>query len=197
MRKKLIPPAIALLFAISIHMLALKVFENPPKHGMVTTTPSDLSLFLLPNTYLEKESADLEKPKTMRSLESFSTYLKNSKPILLDLSSVTLQTHPEGDEVENIFSQELRNKIIQSQNTQQEYLKGQIKTVEYPITEGADGTRYINIQGACWRIPKPGSEEPWAFVVSGCSGQTKTFNFELNINPNLFLEKDSLFFIGQ
>ncbi|WP_156924902.1 hypothetical protein [Marinomonas ushuaiensis] len=120
-------------------------------------------------------------------------YLDNTKPNLLDLSNIKIQPDENKDILEGVFSKELRDKIAASQTAQQEYLKGQIKEIEYPITEGADGTRYVNIRGVCWRIPNPGSEEPWAVVVSGCNGQKKSFNFELNISPSMILGEDSPF----
>jgi hypothetical protein len=114
-----------------------------------------------------------------------------SKPNLLDLSTIELPLDDKDNALEGVFSEELRNKITASQITQQEYLKGQIKDVDYPVINGPDGARYANINGVCWRIPEVGSDEPWAVVFSGCTGKSKTFNIELNIAPNVFLGTDS------
>lgn len=235
MKKKIAPWAIALLLAISIHLLILVTSENQHWFDVSSTQPSSFELFILPETSANPNSVSetfsestgnaqlfnsnldsftsetpsieaflLETPsssepdiaQSINSEESTIDTLKPSKSNLLDLSNITLQTD-EDDEHKEVFSKELRDKITISKETQQEYLKGQIKKVEYPITEDADGTRYVNIKGMCWRIPNPGSEEPWAVVVAGCNGQTRTFNFELNISPSMFLGEGSPFSSGQ
>lgn len=121
----------------------------------------------------------------------------NTKSSLLDLSSINLPSNNTHDVVGKVFSPELREKIAASEVAQQEYLKGQIKQIDYPVTTGPDGARYVNIEGVCWRIPAVGSDEPWAVVFAGCTGKSKTFLFELNIAPSIFLGTDSPFSIEQ
>jgi hypothetical protein len=235
MKKKIAPWAIALLLAISIHLLVLATSENRHWFDVSSTQPSNFELFLLPEVSTNSiseilgestEDAQLfgsesdfdsftseapsieeflqERPssrepnitQSIDSEESTTGTLKASESNLLDLSNITLPSD-EDDERKDVFSKELREKITVSEEVQQEYLKGQIKKVEYPITEDADGTRYVNIKGMCWRIPNPDSKEPWTVVIAGCNGQTKTFNFELNISPSMFLGEDSPFLPGQ
>ena len=123
--------------------------------------------------------------------------LNTDKPDLLDLSKISLSPDSSDDALEGVFSEELRDKIAVSKNAQQEYLKGQIKEISYPITKDSDGTRYVNIKGVCWRLPEPGSKEAWVIVFAGCSGQTKSFHFELNITPSTLLGPESPFSIGR
>lgn len=123
--------------------------------------------------------------------------LNTDKPDLLDLSKISLSSDSSDDALEGVFSEELRDKIAVSKNAQQEYLKGQIKEISYPITKDSDGTRYVNIKGVCWRLPEPGSKEAWVIVFAGCSGQTKSFHFELNITPSTLLGPESPFSIGR
>ena len=98
--------------------------------------------------------------------------------------------------LQEVFSPTLKKQIVSSQKTQKEYLKTQKKETRYPITEDADGTRYVNIKGVCWRMPKDNQKEEWTVVLSGCGGQTKTFLFELNIAPDI-LGADSPFDLPQ
>lgn len=123
--------------------------------------------------------------------------LNTDKPDLLDLSKISLSPDSSDDALEGVFSEELRDKIAVSKNAQQEYLKGQIKEISYPITKDSDGTRYVNIKGVCWRLPEPGSKEAWVIVFAGCSGQTKSFHFELNITPSTLLGPESPLSIGR
>ena len=123
--------------------------------------------------------------------------LNTDKPDLLDLSKISLSPDSSDDALEGVFSEELRDKIAVSKNAQQEYLKGQVKEISYPITKDSDGTRYVNIKGVCWRLPEPGSKEAWVIVFAGCSGQTKSFHFELNITPSTLLGPESPFSIGR
>ena len=81
---------------------------------------------------------------------------------------------------------------FRSKEAQAEYENAQVEEEVYAITEDSDGTRYVNIKGVCWRIPPPGSEEAWTIVYAGCSGQTKTFNLEINIGMDI-LGPDSPF----
>ncbi|MFT6656838.1 MAG: hypothetical protein ACJAWI_003624 [Marinomonas primoryensis] len=123
--------------------------------------------------------------------------MNTDKPDLLDLSKISLSPDSSDDALEGVFSEELRDKIAVSKNAQQEYLKGQVKEISYPITKDSDGTRYVNIKGVCWRLPEPGSKEAWVIVFAGCSGQTKSFHFELNITPSTLLGPESPFSIGR
>lgn len=134
--------------------------------------------------------------KTADTSELNDTFFSTDKPSLLDLSKISLSPNTDDDALEGVFSEELRNKIAESKKAQKDYLKGQIEEVTYPITKDSDGTRYVNIKGVCWRLPEPGSKEPWVIVFAGCSGQTKSFHFELNITPSTLLGPDSPFSIG-
>ncbi|MBJ7538300.1 hypothetical protein [Marinomonas transparens] len=119
------------------------------------------------------------------------------KPALLDLSKISLSSDAKSENLNGVFSPTLQAQIEESQEAQREYLKGQVKEVDYPITEDADGTRYVNIKGVCWRIPKEGSDEGWVIVFAGCNGQTESFHFELNITPSTLLGPSSPFSLGQ
>ncbi|WP_067212582.1 hypothetical protein [Marinomonas aquimarina] len=103
---------------------------------------------------------------------------------LLDIGQVTTE-RPKLDPSKDPFSPKFRQAIRQAKRVQDEYAKGIIEATEYPITEDADGTRYVNIKGICWKLPKPGSREEWQVVLSGCSGQKQTFRFELNITTDI------------
>jgi len=222
MIKKIAPWFTALLVAISIHILIIEISENQHWFDTIPKS-SNFTLFLLPGTNTNQNLKTSNNPANQQDvvfnkainklpsvdhflkesqltieqdldpLSSSDNSLKNTKPNLLDLSNITIQPDENKEILEGVFSKELRDKIAVSQTAQQEYLKGQKKEVEYQITEGADGTRYVNIKGVCWRLPNPDSEEVWAVVVSGCNGQKKSFNFELNISPSMFLGEDSPF----
>ena len=107
------------------------------------------------------------------------------KPELLDLSKVSLSPDVEDKALTSVFSEELRDKISESKKAQKDYLKGLTKEIDYPITKDADGTRYVNIKGVCWRLPREGSNEGWAIVFDGCGMKSKLFHFELNISPSI------------
>jgi hypothetical protein len=130
-----------------------------------------------------------------------ASLLGSERPSLLDLSNVTLPSNINDEALTDIFSAELRDKIAESKRAQKEYLNSLTKEVDYPITEDADGTRYANIKGVCWRLPKEGSTEGWAIVFDGCGIESKLFHFELNISPkiltNELLGPDSPFNIDQ
>lgn len=113
------------------------------------------------------------------------TQLSSDKPELLDLSKVSLSPDIKDEALTHIFSPELRDKIAESKKAQKDYLKGLTKEVDYPITKDADGTRYVNIKGVCWKLPKEGSNEGWAIVFDGCGVKSKLFHFELNISPSI------------
>jgi hypothetical protein len=130
-----------------------------------------------------------------------SARLSSDKPELLDLSKVSLSPDVDDAALTGVFSEELRDKIAQSKKAQKDYLKGLTKEVDYPITKDADGTRYVNIKGVCWRLPKEGSNEGWAIVFDGCGVKSKLFHFELNISPSIItneiLGPDSPFNLDQ
>lgn len=94
--------------------------------------------------------------------------------------------------LEDVFSNKTQKQIQQAAGAQQQYEEAQKDDINYAITEDSDGTRYVNIKGVCWRIPPPGTEEPWMIVYAGCAGQTKTFNLEINIGLDI-LGPDSPF----
>ncbi|PYF77964.1 hypothetical protein DFP75_1149 [Marinomonas alcarazii] len=127
--------------------------------------------------------------------------LNLDKPDLLDLSKVSLSPEASNESLSGVFSAELREKIEESKKAQKEYLKGLTKETDYPVTKDADGTRYVNIKGVCWRLPKEGSNESWAIVFDGCGVKSKLFHFELNISPSVFtnelLGPDSPFNLNQ
>ncbi|WP_339722354.1 hypothetical protein, partial [Marinomonas primoryensis] len=157
------------------------------------------------NTLPNESSSTLDNKNTSENLFGHEVEASNlnekllntDKPDLLDLSKISLSPDSSDDALEGVFSEELRDKIAVSKNAQQEYLKGQVKEISYPITKDSDGTRYVNIKGVCWRLPEPGSKEAWVIVFAGCSGQTKSFHFELNITPSTLLGPESPFSIGR
>ncbi|NVK75543.1 MAG: hypothetical protein HWE24_18885 [Oceanospirillaceae bacterium] len=161
------------------------------------------------HTFNPEETLDsIKKKPTTDSLfetegnTSTDFSLSSQKPELLDLSKLSLSANINDTELTKVFSKELRHKISESQKAQKEYLKG-IKEEEqdYPVTRDADGTRYVNIKGVCWRLPKEGSNEGWAIVFDGCGIKSKLFHFELNISPsvltNELLSPDSPFYLDQ
>ncbi len=87
--------------------------------------------------------------------------------------------------LEHIFSNKTQQQLVQAEEAQTQYEDAQSEEINYAITEDSDGTRYVNIKGICWRIPPPGTEEAWTIVYAGCSGQTKTFNIEINIGMDI------------
>lgn len=103
---------------------------------------------------------------------------------LLDIGAATAKK-PTLDPTKDAFSPKFRQALGQAKQVQKEYEKGVVEDQKYPITEDADGTRYVNIKGICWKLPEPGSNEEWQVVLSGCSGQKDTFRFELNITTDL------------
>lgn len=104
---------------------------------------------------------------------------------LLDIGKTRLSEQAAVDPNKDAFSAQLRQALAEAKRVQKEYLKGVVKPTRYPITEDADGTQYVNIKGVCWKLPEPGSEEAWQIVLSGCSGQTDVFHFELHITTDL------------
>ncbi|MGO3739615.1 MAG: hypothetical protein ACTJGG_09145 [Marinomonas foliarum] len=136
------------------------------------------------------DSADGLQEGELQSTEQGSilapSQLNLDKPDLLDLSKVSLSPEATNESLADVFSAELRDKIEESKKAQKEYLKGLTKETDYPITKDADGTRYANIKGVCWRLPKEGSNEGWAIVFDGCGVKSKLFHFELNISPSVF-----------
>ncbi len=146
-------------------------------------------------------SENTQRSNDLSSTPLDASSLGSDRPALLDLSNISLPSNIKDETLTKIFSEELRDKIAESKKAQKEYLKGLTKEVDYPITEDADGTRYANIKGVCWRLPKEGSTEGWAIVFDGCGIDSKLFHFELNISPkiltNELLGPDSPFNIDQ
>ncbi|MBJ7549332.1 hypothetical protein [Marinomonas ostreistagni] len=103
---------------------------------------------------------------------------------LLDIGPVEA-SRPAVDPSKDAFSPKFRQAIRQAKRVQEEYSKGIVEETEYPITEDADGTKYVNIKGLCWKMPEPGSMDAWQIVLSGCSGQKEVFRFELNITTDI------------
>lgn len=129
----------------------------------------------------------LERPKQ----EEASIYADEAqidiagRPSLLDLSQVDL-ANASVEKSSVVFSKELREQIAASRKAQQAYLNSLPDEQEsYVITQDADGTRYANIKGVCWRLPKEGSNEGWAIVFDGCGIKSKLFHIELNISPKI------------
>ncbi|MEO9275661.1 hypothetical protein ABFY09_12460 [Marinomonas sp. 5E14-1] len=176
-------------------------FSDETSPQIIETTSNDIKNFNGTELF-NKTFFDLSTENNFLSSEGRSGEIENddviiTKPSLLDLSSINLHSSNSHNVVDTVFSPELRKKIAASEVAQQEYLKGQIKKIDYPVITGPDGARYVNIDGVCWRIPAVGSDEPWAVVFSGCTGKSKTFLFELNIAPSIFLGADSPFSIEQ
>ncbi|MCV2403707.1 hypothetical protein OFY17_12575 [Marinomonas sp. C2222] len=190
--------------SISTEHQPLEHQENPNFSADINTNAEELSLsdtFDIDNQASENQTFNNELPSTEQSEPFLSEMLNNSaitdKPELLDLSNIEIPIDNSDAALSGVFSEELRNKIEKSKAAQAEYLKGQVEITDYPITEGADGVRYVNIEGVCWKIPELGSDEPWSIVLSGCAELNKSFHFELNIAPNTLLGPESPFFIGQ
>ncbi len=137
---------------------------------------------------IDNEQAFSENPlqNDRQDSSSIPTQLSTDKPDLLDLSKISLSPDVKDESLVKVFSKELRDKISDSKKAQKEYLQGLKKEdEEYPVTKDADGTRYVNIKGVCWRLPKEGSKEGWAIVFDGCGVKSKLFHFELNISPSI------------
>ncbi len=140
---------------------------------------------------LGEESTALENTLDIPVKEEASIYDDEvqldvaSRPSLLDLSQIDLEDKSI-DKSNVVFSNELREQIAASQKAQQAYLDSLPEEQEdYVITQDADGTRYANIKGVCWRLPKEGSNEGWAIVFDGCGIKSKLFHIELNISPKI------------
>lgn len=152
---------------------------------------------------IDNEQASSETPLQDDALNSSLNppQLSSDKPELLDLSKVSLSPDVKDEALTGVFSEELRDKIAESKKAQKDYLKGLTKEIDYPITKDADGTRYVNIKGVCWRLPKEGSNDGWAIVFDGCGVKSKLFHFELNISPSIItnevLGPDSPFNLDQ
>lgn len=140
---------------------------------------------------LGEESITLKNALEIPEQEEASIYVDEaqidiaSRPSLLDLSQIDL-ADKSIDKSSVVFSNELREQIAASQKAQQAYLNSLPEEQEsYVITKDADGTRYANIKGVCWRLPKEGSNEGWAIVFDGCGIKSKLFHIELNISPKI------------
>ncbi|RDL42691.1 hypothetical protein DN730_18475 [Marinomonas piezotolerans] len=103
---------------------------------------------------------------------------------LLDIGDKPYDSE-KADPTIDAFSPTFRAQLKQAIKDQKAYKKGLVKPKTYDITEDADGTKYVNINGVCWKLPDPDSEEEWQVVLSGCAGQKDTFRFELNISTDL------------
>lgn len=140
---------------------------------------------------LGEESIALKNALEIPKQEETSIYADEisldaaTRPSLLDLSQIDL-TDKSIDKSSAVFSNELREQIAASQKAQKAYLNSLPEEQEsYVITKDADGTRYANIKGVCWRLPKEGSNEGWAIVFDGCGIKSKLFHIELNISPKI------------
>ncbi|BFM49403.1 hypothetical protein [Marinomonas sp. THO17] len=211
MKKAILPLGIALSFAIGLHLLVLEL-SQPQLWLPSNTPPKTTELFLLKSASqsslnnkaansLQHDSPSTPLPDTQQGTDqnlSESTDMDLSrKPNLLKLDNMASTSKEDTILMPEVFSNKLREQIEQAKKDQQAYLKGQLKETEYQITEDADGTKYVNIEGVCWRIPEPGSEQAWAIVLAGCNGQTDTFHFEFNIDPRTFLGSDAIFPINE
>lgn len=113
----------------------------------------------------------------------------SSRSSLLDLSQIDL-TNQTADETDAVFSRELREQIAAAQKARQEYINSlPAEKEDYAMTRDSDGTRYVNIKGVCWRLPKEGSNEGWAIVFDGCGIKSRLFHLELNISPKLLMNE--------
>ncbi|MFD1384157.1 hypothetical protein ACFQ45_12305 [Rhodanobacter aciditrophus] len=156
---------------------------NDPESTPSSETTEEQST--LPETIVEKEKLsppvqlqDISEPDTTTA----DTDLKAKS--LLDIGSA--QTWQDKADIKGQpFSKKLRDQIKQAEREQTRYEKGIVEQKHYDITEDADGTKYVNINGICWKMPEPGAEEEWKVVLSGCSGQKRSFRFELNITTDL------------
>ena len=137
----------------------------------------------------EQERPIAAQPITLKDIydvtesERYSEHNWKNKS-LLDIGPLEA-SRPKVDPSKDAFSPKFRQAVRQAKRVQEEYLKGIVEETEYPITEDADGTKYVNIKGLCWKMPEPGSMDAWQIVLSGCSGQKEVFRFELNITTDI------------
>ena len=182
--------------------------DNPPSASQQKTTLQGLSPDNTAHISQQTKASDATEKSADAASQNFffnhqqemeqetselAEFDLNSKPNLLQWEDKNADMEATTELAPEVFSKKLREQIEQAKQDQQAYLKGQLKETEYQITEDADGTKYVNIEGVCWRIPEPGSEQAWAIVFAGCNGQTETFHFELNIAPSTFLGPDAIF----
>lgn len=187
------------------------ITPTEPAANMVSDSPTGKELSERNNEFDPQEVINNIDNEESLSENLFQAGTQNSsikpaqsigeKPELLDLSKISLSPDVEDKALTDVFSEELRDKISESKKAQKDYLKGLTKEIDYPITKDADGTRYVNIKGVCWRLPKEGSNEGWAIVFDGCGMKSKLFHFELNISPSIItnevLGPDSPFNLDQ
>lgn len=173
--------------------------KEAPDNGI-----SDIATPVTPNEKTRAKQAPIPETEPNHQTASESEQIHKAiteKSPLLDLSKIKLSPDKVPEEANKIFSKELIQKIEASKLAQQEYLKGVKKQTHYPITVDADGTRYVNIKGVCWKMPKEGGKDAWAIVFDGCGIKEKAFHFELNISPSLIsnelLGPDSPFTMGK
>ena len=150
------------------------------KSGELDKNPTSEQFEINTNSQSFK-TGELDKTKTKEA--SLSQSLENTQT---DSFSEGLENSKVGTALlEDIFSNKTQQQLVQAEETQTEYEDAQSEEINYAITEDSDGTRYVNIKGICWRIPPPGTEEAWTIVYAGCSGQTKTYNIEINIGMDI------------
>ena len=180
----------------SDNLFPKSVVENVEPSPAPTNQPNNQAISTSGNSQTTKEMSSKtqdiamqEKPISLQDIyevtesELFSEqdWKTNS---LLDIGPVEA-SHPAVDPSKDAFSPKFRQAIRQAKRLQEEYSKGIVEETQYPITEDADGTKYVNIKGLCWKMPEPGSMDAWQIVLSGCSGQKEVFRFELNITTDI------------
>lgn len=143
---------------------------------------------ITPEEPLEASTGEREPPVNLSDITSpdqLSTQVSDQKQkSLLDIGEAA-KWRDTPDIHNQAFSKDLRDKLKLAAQEQKRYERGTIKPTHYDITEDADGTKYVKINGVCWKMPEPGAEEEWQVVLSGCSGQKDSFRFELNITTDL------------
>lgn len=159
------------------------------KNSSLLSTTDEAALFSTTETEEESnkqlndsEPFQIENKQLEAVKQSLAQSLESTQAESFDNS---FDLTPSDDELENVFSEQTKAQIMLAKEAQAEYESAQVEEEVYAITEDSDGTRYVNIKGVCWRIPPQGSEEAWTIVYAGCSGQTKTFNLEINIGMDI------------
>jgi hypothetical protein len=121
----------------------------------------------------------------------FKDYVEAKKTASLsdsfEIIQETFTTTPpkKEDSFNNVFSKEYKIALQDAIQEQKQYLKGFIKSKGYQITKDADGTRYVNIKGICWKMPPEGESGEWFIVPAGCNNQKESFHFEFGITPEM------------
>lgn len=149
-------------------------------------SPSESENELIPNSLFKRHPSSQQarlKKTNNEMASSLSQSLQSTQQESFVIASD--KTVTSGKELENVFSSLTKKQLVDAKEAQKQYEEAQVEEINYAITEDSDGTRYVNIKGVCWRIPPPGSEAAWTIVYAGCSGQTKTFNIEINIGMDI------------